>query len=277
MDYIRLINDPPLDGPSNMARDEALLVCVGRRISSPALRLYEWSTPTISLGYFQHYSDYESLPPPAGALPVVRRLTGGGAILHDLELTYSLAIPADHPLAKGKPNRLYELAHDAIITCLKQLGVEASRCGVSDDSGAARGPFFCFDRRHCLDVVMGNVDASRSICNTVGERDAACDDRTNLSQSLASPKLAGSAQRRTREAILQHGSIVLGQRFAQHPGGTIELDFPTACLTVRRAFPLEFSRVSGCQIRVDSFTKKELTEASRLVEKYAGDVWKRRS
>lgn len=260
-----------------MARDEALLVCVGRRISSPALRLYEWSTPTISLGYFQHYSDYESLPPPAGALPVVRRLTGGGAILHDLELTYSLAIPADHPLAKGKPNRLYELAHDAIIACLKQLGVEASRCGVSDDSGAARGPFFCFDRRHCLDVVMGKVDPSSSTRETSGVCKSPGDDHANQLELPLSVKLAGSAQRRTREAILQHGSIVLGHRFAQQSGGVAELDFQAACQTVRRAFPLEFSRVSGHEIRLDSLTTEELAETTRFVEKYSSDAWTRRS
>ena len=98
-----------------MARDEALMLRVGRSESPPTLRLYQWDPPTISLGYFQRYADYESLPPPGGLLPVVRRLTGGGAILHDLELTYSLALPINHPLVCDGPNRLYELTHDAVI------------------------------------------------------------------------------------------------------------------------------------------------------------------
>ncbi len=84
---IRVIQDGTLDGPTNMARDEALMTRVGRSESPPTLRLYQWDPPTISLGYFQSYADYESLPAPAGTLSVVRRLTGGGAILHDLELT----------------------------------------------------------------------------------------------------------------------------------------------------------------------------------------------
>jgi lipoate-protein ligase A len=160
---------------------------VGTGQSPPTLRLYQWDPPTISLGYFQPYAQYKELPPPAGRLPVVRRPTGGGAILHDLELTYSLTLPTDHPLIHRNPNRLYELAHDAIINCLSSLGLNAARCGLTDDSGAARGPFFCFQRRHCYDLLLDG------------------------------DKIAGSAQRRTRHAILQHGSIVLANRFSQHP------------------------------------------------------------
>src|SRR3990172_9526549 len=106
---LRVLHDPPLDGPTNMARDEALLTLVGTSQSPPTVRLYQWNPPTISLGYFQHYGDYVSLPPPAGTLPVVRRLTGGGAILHDLELTYSLTLPTGHQLLAHGPGRLYEL------------------------------------------------------------------------------------------------------------------------------------------------------------------------
>ncbi len=80
---IRLVNDESLDGAINMARDEALLDGVRSGTSPATLRLYEWAAPTVSLGYFQPYAQYETLAPPAGELPVVRRLTGGGAILHD--------------------------------------------------------------------------------------------------------------------------------------------------------------------------------------------------
>ena len=69
---IRVLNDPPLDGPANMARDEALLVRVGERRSPPTLRLYQWDPPTVSLGYFQPYADYEALPPPVGQLAVAQ-------------------------------------------------------------------------------------------------------------------------------------------------------------------------------------------------------------
>ena len=67
---IRIVVDPPLDGPTNMARDEAIMILVGTGDAPPTLRLYQWEPPTISLGYFQCYADYESLPPPEGDLAV---------------------------------------------------------------------------------------------------------------------------------------------------------------------------------------------------------------
>ncbi len=197
---IRVLHDPPLDGPTNMARDEALMTRAGTGESVPTLRLYRWDPPTLSLGYFQAYADYESLPPPAGDLAVVRRLTGGGAILHDLELTYSLMLPITHPLLSAGPNRLYEVAHDAVIAALRLLGITAARCGVTDDSGPKRGPFLCFDRRHCYDVLID-------------------DD-----------KIAGSAQRRTRNAVLQHGSIILGNRYAQQATATVSIASPSSAV-----------------------------------------------
>ncbi len=73
---IRQLIDAPLDGPTNMGRDAALLAGVDRGTSPPTLRWYQWSPATISLGYFQRYDDYLALAPPAGTLPVVRRITG---------------------------------------------------------------------------------------------------------------------------------------------------------------------------------------------------------
>src|SRR5437870_140838 len=114
MSSLRLLTDAPMDGPDNMARDEALLTLVGRREAPPTLRFYAWQPATISLGYFQEFDQYSSLASPAGGLAVVRRTTGGGAILHDLELTYSLTVPAGHDWLMPGPNRLYELMHRAI-------------------------------------------------------------------------------------------------------------------------------------------------------------------
>src|SRR4051794_38396264 len=81
------------DGPTQMAADEVLLEHVGVT-DRPALRFYAWDRPTLSLGYFQPFADR---PP---GLPVVRRPTGGGAIVHDHELTYALALPPG-PWQKG--------------------------------------------------------------------------------------------------------------------------------------------------------------------------------
>ena len=244
---IRLLDDRPFDGPANMARDEALLTRVGAGDSPPTLRLYQWDPPTISLGYFQRYADFESLPSPAGDLSVVRRMTGGGAILHDIELTYSLAVPLDHPLVAPNPIRLYEVAHKAIMSCLHGLGLDAERCGLSDDSGAAKGPFFCFARRHRFDVLIG--------------RD----------------KIAGSAQRRTRRAVLQHGSIILANRCDQQPTAQAPLPYGEAVSRLRNAMPIKFSEVTGFSIGPGEWSSDERADVESLIPKYAGDEWTKRT
>ena len=235
-----------------MARDEALLIEVGNKSVPPTLRLYQWSPPTISLGYFQKFADYEALPAPAGGLAVVRRLTGGGAILHDLELTYSIALPIGHELLGEGANRLYELAHDAVIASLAELRLATVRCGKSDDSGAARGPFFCFERRHCYDVLLGG------------------------------DKIAGSAQRRTRHAVLQHGSIVLGNRFAQQPTAVAEESLSVSetlgkITEVGRIFAGQIERVFGTSLNELGWTQSERELTSTLIQKYQSDQWTRRT
>lgn len=245
---VRVIIDKPLDGPANMARDEALMLGVGRGESPPTIRFYQWNPPTISLGYFQRYADYEKLPSPAGELAVVRRLTGGGAILHDQELTYSMALPVGHPLLSGGPNRLYEIAHDAVIETAKGMGVDASRGCESDDSGAAKGPFFCFARRHCLDVLIGQG------------------------------KFAGSAQRRTRSAVLQHGSIVLARRFDQQPAAAIDsLSDGHAIEEWIDGILASLVQNTKLQFKRDEWRDDEMCQAHDLIEKYAGDEWTRRT
>jgi len=229
-----------------MARDESLLTCVGRGQSPTTLRLYRWITPTVSLGYFQRFAELESLGPPLDRLPVVRRTTGGGAILHDLELTYSFALPLGHVLLCAGPNVLYELAHDAVIECLKNYGVEASRGCESDGSGAGRGPFFCFARRHSLDVLVGN------------------------------DKIAGSAQRRTQEGVLQHGSIILGSRFEQQPTAAIDADADRSIERLRGDFIEALERLTGQRFETGEWTEEELAEAEALLIKYTGSEWTRR-
>ena len=220
---------------------------VGRAESPPTLRLYQWGPPTVSLGYFQPYADYASLPPPAGGLAVVRRMTGGGAILHDLELTYSLSLPIAHRLVAGGPNRLYDLAHNAVITALGSLGLQSAWCGVTDDSSPTRGPFFCFERRHRYDILIGP------------------------------DKIAGSAQRRTREAVLQHGSIVVANRYAQQATARVPRPVEESIRHLRAAFVDQLAGATGESFEPGDWTASELASADALIGKYAGDEWTRRT
>lgn len=176
------------DGPWNMALDESMLEC--SRGGLAYLRFYGWTVPTLSLGYFQRIADARAAPRWLG-VPIVRRPTGGGAIWHDRELTYAIAIPPESPL--GRPNtRLYRAVHQAIADVLVERGVPARRRGEgpATEPGRRVDALLCFTGRDPEDIVSN--------------------DR----------KLVGSAQRRRDGAILQHGSILLRRspRIPELPG-----------------------------------------------------------
>ena len=101
----RLLIDPPGAGAWNMAVDEVLLEWSAEQ-GGCCWRLYRWQEPTLSLGYFQPY-DERRRHPASRDCPAVRRLSGGGAILHDAELTYSLVVPSGHPLAQLLENLVF--------------------------------------------------------------------------------------------------------------------------------------------------------------------------
>jgi lipoyl(octanoyl) transferase len=168
-------------GVENMALDHALLDSVDSNPVQAVLRTYGWSTPTLSLGYFQHIADARSQSRWAG-VPIVRRPSGGGALWHDRELTYALVVPRSHRLA-GRPSDLYRAVHAAIVELLCGVDVPAKRRG-EDRAAESTRPFLCFLDRDPEDVL------------------------------LAASKIVGSAQRRRPNAILQHGSLLLARSAA---------------------------------------------------------------
>jgi lipoate-protein ligase A len=172
----RLLIDGPAAGAWNMAVDEVLLEGAGER-KGASLRFYGWSEPTLSLGYFQSAAEARRHAASRGC-PVVRRQTGGGAILHDQELTYCLAVPLEHPLAADSV-RLYRAVHDALVSTLERFCITTTLCTASEEVGTGGQPFLCFQRRTRGDVLLGTS------------------------------KVCGSAQRRRRGAVLQHGSLLL--------------------------------------------------------------------
>lgn len=244
-DLIRWIVDRPADGPANMARDEAILLGVSAGLSPPTLRFYAWSPATISLGYFQCYSDYAALPPPAGHLPVVRRLTGGGAILHDRELTYSLSLPIEHRLVRAcGPSGLYDVVHTAFSDILRRAGIETVRGPATDEGASHRGPFFCFERHSRHDLLL--------------------DGR----------KLMGSAQRRLRTAVLQHGSLILDSRFDQQACAPLPAH---AVDEIEHSLSRLAERISGIPSgEPASLSHAELLHADELRAKYEDPDWTRR-
>src|SRR5688572_1794984 len=100
MSKLFVITDPAFDGPTNMAIDEALLETVAAGALPAVLRFYRWTPATLSLGYFQGYRLREEHSASRNS-PIVRRASGGGAIMHDHELTYSIVLNREHRLAKN--------------------------------------------------------------------------------------------------------------------------------------------------------------------------------
>lgn len=265
----RLIIDAPASGPWNMAVDEALLLTADAS-GETVLRLYQWSEPTLSLGYFQKAAD-RARHPASQPLALVRRATGGGAIVHDHELTYSLAtrFPGQQP---GQASQLVQLAHQAIVDVLCAWGLPARRWSGTPHAsekprspgtvrdGEADEPFLCFQRRADEDVVLGDS------------------------------KVAGSAQRRRRKGVLQHGSILMRRsEFAPELPGILDLLAtpagedtrgivrPEQNAAIQRFVTLwtgHLARAGTWQWRLDTLSSAERVAAENAVrEKFSAGSW----
>lgn len=178
---IGLIVDPPLRGSWNMAVDRALLESASSG-GVPFIRIYQWKPSTISLGYFQAIAHRQSHIASRNC-PVVRRATGGGAIIHDRELTYSIVLPRTSRWSTENAE-LFRRVHRSLIECLEGMGVRGCQLFENAVRESSSEPFLCFQRRANGDVVLKDF------------------------------KIIGSAQRRLKNALLQHGSVLLGQSTA---------------------------------------------------------------
>ncbi|MHB1127871.1 MAG: lipoate--protein ligase family protein [Bacillota bacterium] len=173
----RLIITSGLDACTNMAIDEALLMHLIEGSAPPTIRFYTWDPPAVSIGYFQDMEtevDLESCQ--TKGCQWVRRITGGRAILHDQEVTYSVVAREEHPLLPGGIQETYLRISTCLASGLGYLGVEASLA-----PGAKKGL-----------------------------RTAACFDSASRHEILAGgKKIIGSAQVRRGGCFLQHGSLLL--------------------------------------------------------------------
>ena len=270
----RLLLDPPAPGAWNMAVDEALLEAAAAERQC-TLRIYQWAEPTLSLGYFQAYAD-RNQHEASRRCPAVRRASGGGAILHDIDVTYSLAVPDHHPLATNRL-RTYQAIHDTLIEALSQWGIDAAlfaqpadvcspafgRNSSGDEDQLSpelrttlpfscppeppiRQPFLCFQRRATGDVLVR------------GE------------------KVAGSAQRRCRGAVLQHGSVLLA-RSAAAPELVGLKELAAKPILAEEFIQVWLERLSGALAlrwqRSDLPEEHRRRAATLAAEKYESSVW----
>lgn len=174
----RLLITLPTDGATNMAIDEAILHALADGVGRPTLRFYRWDPPCLSLGYNQPCVDVDEADCARLGYTWVRRPTGGRAILHTDELTYSIVASGDEPRVAGGVVESYRRLSAGLLAGLRSLGADVFQAQtekvVNPHQGAA-----CFDTPSNYEI-------------TVGDR-----------------KLVGSAQVRRRGMVLQHGTLPL--------------------------------------------------------------------
>lgn len=212
---VRIIQEGHGNRAWNMAVDEALL----RLVQAPVLRIYQWSEPAVSIGYFGLHSD---VPP---GRPFVRRYTGGGLVDHENDFTYSIIVPRLHRLNQMGTQESYEEIHRAVAQTLARLGFHSDLAATASTVENSA----CFQKAVKFDVVDGTS------------------------------KLAGAAQRRTREGCLHQGSILV-------PGFNFE--------SLSQGLIRELSPLLGAEVAPSELDPVEKARASLLeIERYSTDDW----
>src|SRR3990170_3355797 len=267
----RLLRTRAATGPENMALDQAILEAVARGDSPPTLRLYAWEPPCLSLGYAQPIDDVDRARLAALGWHLVRRPTGGRALLHTDELTYSVAAPATHPDLSGTVLASYRKISLGLIAGLARLGLEAEVQPEVKLTEAERANPICFE-----------VPSSYEI--TVDGR-----------------KLVGSAQLRRQGGVLQHGSLPLIGDIGRictvldfpdeatrrlrierlrSRAATAEglLGRPVAWAEAAQAIQAGFSEALGLRFDQRDLSRDEARRADQLrQDRYAHPDWTRRS
>ena len=173
-----IIEDSPRSGAANMAVDESIAEAAASGDVPPTLRFYRWQSPTVSLGRFQKIADIDEAGVAEQGYDLVRRATGGRAILHVDELTYSVAGPIAEPQMSGGVMDAYMRFSDALLSGLTSLGLRAENAGARARAGRDLSAA-CFEMPSAYEITAGGR------------------------------KLMGSAQSRRKGYVLQHGSLPL--------------------------------------------------------------------
>lgn len=253
--------DEPADGPTNMAADEWLASEADRR-GTLLVRVYAWSPTTVSLGAFQPIAEAGAVADIRG-VPLVRRPSGGGAIVHGSDLTYAAAVPKGHAWG-ASPQAFYDALHGAMATVLADHGVDArpwrevAHAGVDSPRDTH---FFCFDRRAPGDLVV---------------------DEANVRPGAAGCKIMGSAQRRLAGVVLQHGSLLLRGNpdvagAARHAGiaEAVPLARIPAPLELARAWVRRVAATLGTRLHEESaaWSGAKAERIAAAAERFREDRW----
>ncbi|NOS35740.1 MAG: hypothetical protein GQ522_03785 [Deltaproteobacteria bacterium] len=249
MEEWRLIVDNPAEGYENMAVDEALLLSCESGEAPSTVRFYEWKTTTISIGYLQRYGPFNNVE-----APVVRRMSGGRAVIHGVELTYSITCNETAPLFSKGIYGSYRVISRALSDALKDISIEAT-----------------------------TVSSGKRLSGSVNRE--SCFGSTSRYEILVEGrKVAGSAQRRFKRAFLQQGSILfdIDSEMVEAVFGDRALDGMAWLNLFSKASKEEFR--AACVKRIEevlairlchgTLTEEEECLRDRLIhEKYTSDQW----
>ncbi|QSZ27271.1 lipoate--protein ligase family protein [Aceticella autotrophica] len=264
----RLIHIEKHNAFKNMAIDEAIMTACREGKVPPTLRFYTWDPPGLSLGYFQKYDKEvnEAMCKKFG-VDIVRRPTGGRAVLHDAELTYSFVIPEVNDYLDKTIMGSYKKISEALIRGLKHTGIDANNVHKAEQGKSLSAA--CFDAPSWYEIVVEGK------------------------------KLVGSAQTRNEGMLLQHGSIVIDwnldmfiellrlksektKNFLKEnlmkKSTTIknilnkDIDINLLADNIKRGFEEEFE----ISLKVENITDYERKIAEQLTEKYESDTWNKK-
>jgi len=268
VDKWRLITNKKSNAYYNMAVDESIMKFHSQMKVPPTLRFYSWDRPALSLGYFQKAKkeiDYNKCS--ELGINLVRRLTGGRAILHDQELTYSIILREDYNLLSDSIEKSYQQISIGLVRGLQSLGIPAELKAVEKGKKAPSGhSAACFDAPSWYEVVLDNK------------------------------KLIGSAQRRNKGTILQHGSLPIeidaekifnllnynseNERrkakmiFTAKSTSLKKAGYNFSHFELEKALTLGLIKSLGIEIERGSLTKEERELAEKLAEeKYSEKNW----
>jgi lipoyl(octanoyl) transferase len=263
----RLVLSAPAEGAANMAVDEAILLAVAAGRVPPTLRFFAWEPPCLSLGYSQPQADIDFNRLQALGWGLVRRPTGGRAILHTDELTYSVIAPMAEPRVAGGVVESYRQLSQGLLRGLELMDL----CARADKTYALPGR-----------------DAKGAVCfETPSNYEITVDDK----------KLLGSAQTRKLGVVLQHGTLPLCGDIARicevlrfeteaqrqlararvaerattlEAAGGRSVTWREAALALAQGF----SEKLNLTLDEAPLTPAEMTEADQLAaEKYANTAW----
>ncbi len=181
----RLLITEPMDGAMNMAIDEAILSSVASGESLPTLRFFDWSPPCLSLGHAQDVEDVDLDRPKSLGYGIVRRPTGGKAILHIDEITYSIVTKQDDPRVEGGIVESYRRLSEGLMRGLELMDL--------------------LGRNDKTYLTAENAESAKK----KEERPICFESPSNYEITVIGKKLIGSAQARKRGMVLQHGSLPL--------------------------------------------------------------------